>query len=142
MTMRAVVIYESLTGNTERAALMIGNALVSQGAEVSVFPITAVGLTELAQADLVVIGTWVDGLILVGHRPGRAGRVRRLPVIDHKRAAVFCTYAVNPGNAVDKLAALVAERGAHVVARRAIRRNDIPTGVAALVADVMGTAQV
>ena len=99
--MRAVVIYESLTGNTATAARLIADEVASRGVEVAVYRITDIGLKDLAEADLVFVGTWVDGLILFGHRPGRAGKLRRMPVIDGKRAAVFMTYAVHAGKALD-----------------------------------------
>jgi peroxiredoxin family protein len=127
--MRAVVIYESLTGNTARAAELIAATAQQAGADVSVFDINAIGLKELAEADVVFVGTWVDGLILFGHRPGRAGKLRRLPVIDGKRAAVFMTYAVHAGKALDKLAGVVEERGGTVVARQLFRRDHLETGV-------------
>jgi hypothetical protein len=127
--MRAVVIYESLTGNTARAAELIAATAQQAGADVSVFDINAIGLKELAEADVVFVGTWVDGLVLFGHRPGRAGKLRRLPVIDGKRAAVFMTYAVHAGKALDKLAGVVEERGGTVVARQLFRRDHLETGV-------------
>ena len=127
--MRAVVIYESLTGNTARAAQLIAAAAREAGAEVSVFDIDGIGLKELAEADVVFVGTWVDGLILFGHRPGKAGKLRRLPVIDGKRAAVFMTYAVHAGKALDKLAKVVEERGGRVVSRQLFRRDHLEAGV-------------
>jgi hypothetical protein len=127
--MRAVVIYESLTGNTARAAELIAAAAQRAGADVSLFDINAIGLKELAEADVVFVGTWVDGLILFGHRPGRNGKLRRLPVIDGKRAAVFMTYAVHAGKALDKLARVVEERGGTVVARQLFRRDNLEAGV-------------
>ena len=45
----------------------------------------------------MVVGSWTDGLFFFGQRPGRAGRLAKLPVIDGKKAAVYCTYAVNAG---------------------------------------------
>ena len=75
---RAVVIYESLTGNTARAARLIGDAVAGRGVDTSIYPITGIGLKDLAAADIVFVGTWVDGLVLFGHRPGRAGRIRSM----------------------------------------------------------------
>ena len=83
--MRAVVIYESMTGNTAKAARLIAHEVAARGVDVAVYPITDVDLKALAEADVVFVGTWVDGLVLFGHRPGRAGRLRSLPVIDGKR---------------------------------------------------------
>src|SRR5215510_13098362 len=50
--MRAVVIYESLTGNTARAARLIADELATRGVEVAVYPITDIGLKDLAEADV------------------------------------------------------------------------------------------
>jgi hypothetical protein len=118
-----------MTGNTARAAQLIGQAAQDAGAEVAVFPIDDIGLKELAEADVVFIGTWVDGLILFGHRPGRKGKLQRMPVIDGKRAATFMTYAIHAGKALDRFAAVVEERGATVVARQLFRRDQLQVGV-------------
>jgi flavodoxin I len=136
---RAVVIYESLTGNTARAAQLVAAEARAAGAEVSVFPIDDIGLKELAEADVVFLGTWVDGLILVGHRPGRAGKLRRMPVIDGKRAALFMTYAVHAGKALERFSRVVEERGAMVVGRQLFRRDRIEVGVDDFVQNALAT---
>ena len=138
--MRAVVIYESMTGNTERAAELIAEAARDQGAEeVSVYPLTNIGLKDLAEADIVFVGTWVDGLVLFGHRPGRAGRIRSMPVIDGKRVAAFMTYAIHAGKALDKFADVLSERGANVVARTLLRRDRLEAGLDVFVVNALAT---
>ena len=124
-----MVIYESRTGNTARAAALIGEAARAAGAEVSVFPLHDIGLKDLAEADVVFLGTWVDGLVLLGHRPGGKAKLRRLPVIDGKRAAIFMSYAVHAGKALDRFAAVAEERGATVVARQLFRRDQPQVGI-------------
>jgi hypothetical protein len=136
---RAVVIYESLTGNTARAARLIGEALAGKGVDVSIYPITAIGLKNLAAADIVFVGTWVDGLVLFGHRPGRAGRIRSMPVIDGKRVAAFMTYAIHAGKALDKFAVVLSERGATVVARTLLRRDRLGAGLDEFVVEALAT---
>jgi Flavodoxin domain len=130
---RAVVIYESLTGNTARAARLVADEVAEQGVDVSVYPITDIGLKDLAEADIVFIGTWVDGLVLFGHRPGRAGRIRSMPVIDGKRVAAFMTYAIHAGKALDRFARVLEERGATVVSRTLLRRDRLEAGIAEFV---------
>ena len=76
-------------------------------------------------ADLVFVGTWVDGLILLGHRPGDLGKVKQIPKLWNKRVAVFMTHAVNPGRAADKLAAVLEADGADVVAARSLNRRHL-----------------
>ncbi|CAN5259897.1 hypothetical protein BH18ACT4_BH18ACT4_12600 [soil metagenome] len=126
--MNVAVIYESLTGNTRRAAVLIGEELRRRGASVAVFPVTAIDYQALATSDLVIVGSWVDGLFVVGQRPGRASRLRKLPVLDRKRAVVFCTYALDAGRTLDKLAAIVEERGAEVLGGMTIRRDRLADG--------------
>lgn len=131
------MLYESMTGTTKRAAELAGGAARAAGAQVSVRPVSTPDLHELAQADALLIGTWTDGLILFGMRPGGARRLRAMPLIHGKPVGVFCTYAVNPGRTLDKLAGIVASRGGEVVARQALKRDDLEPGVAELVADVV-----
>ncbi|MDQ1394959.1 MAG: flavodoxin [Acidimicrobiaceae bacterium] len=135
--MRAIVIYESLTGNTKRAAGLIAAELTAGGMATTACPITRIDYQALADADLVIVGTWTDGMLVVGQRPGRAGRIRQLPVIDGKRCVVFCTYAIDPGKTLHKLTAILQERGADVLGGLAIRRQRLEEGVHQLVARVL-----
>jgi hypothetical protein len=137
--MRAVVLYESRTGNTAMAAQLIAGEIESRGGTVAVYPITAIGLKDLAEADVVFVGTWVDGVIIAGHRPGGAGKLRGMPVIDGKRVAAFMTYAVHAGKALDRFARVLEERGGTVVARALLRRGQLDRGIAELVDDALAT---
>ena len=136
---RAVVIYESLTGNTARAAQLIADEVASRGVDVTIYNITDIGLKELAEADVVFIGTWVDGLVLFGHRPGRAGRIKRMPVVDGKPVAAFMTYAIHAGKALDRFSRVLTERGAVVVARGLLRRDRLDQGIEELVSEALAT---
>ena len=141
--MKAVVIFESLTGNTRKAAGVIAAELERGGVRTTVSPITAVDYQALAEADLVVVGTWTDGLVLFGQRPGRSGRLKKLPYISGKKCAVFVTYAVDAGNVLDKFVSLMEDRGGDVIGGMAIRRNDLAGGAqefAGRVLDVVGVS--
>ena len=141
--MRAVVIYESLTGNTRKAAGHIAAELERGGVATTVSPITAIDYQALAEADLVVIGTWTDGLVLFGQRPGRSGRLKKLPYIAGKKTAVFVTYAIDAGKVLDKLVAMMEDRGGEVLGGMAIRRDDLANGArdfAGRVLDVVGVS--
>jgi flavorubredoxin len=137
--MRAVVIYESLTGNTARAARLVAEEVAAHGVDVAVYRITDIGLKDLAEADIVFVGTWVDGLVLFGHRPGRAGRIRAIPVVDGKPVAAFMTYAVQAGKALDRFARVLEQRGATVIARALLRRDHLERGIADFVARSLAT---
>jgi hypothetical protein len=136
--MRAIVIYETLTGNTRDAAHHIVSELERSGVTASASPITRVDLQALSQSDLVIVGSWVDGVFLFGQRPGRGGRLARLPVIDGKKSAVYCTYALEPGKTLDKLAGIVRRRGGDVVGGFAIKRTDLSGGAREFVDRLLG----
>lgn len=130
MPMKAVVIYESLTGNTQRLAELIGGELQRRGVTVTaVSPITGVDLDAVSQADTVIVGSWTDGIFVAAQRVGRGGRLGSLlPAIRGKKAVVFATFALNPGKVVDKLTRIVEQRGADVVGGMAVRRDDLEGG--------------
>jgi hypothetical protein len=132
-----VVVYESLTGNTKRAAEVIGGELESRGVNATVCNVTEIDYQALALAHLVIMGSWVDGIFVIGQRPGRAVRLESFPPIDGKRCFVYCTYALNPGKTLQKMTAIMESRGADVLGGMAIRRNRIDTGAREFVARVL-----
>jgi len=136
--MKATVVYESLTGNTAAAGRLIAAELTAAGIEAVACPITQVDLQSLSASDLVVVGSWTDGLFFFGQRPGRAGRLAKLPVIDGKKAAVYCTFAVNAGRTLPKLSRIVRMRGGDVIGGFAIKRGELEAGAAEFVDRLLG----
>ena len=134
-----IVIYESLTGNTRKVAGFIADELRASGAHVmAVSPTTAIDYAALSASELVIIGSWTDGLFIVGQRPGGSGRLRQLPFLTSKKAAVYCTYALDAGKVLEKLTAIVADRGATVVGGMTIRRSDLEGGASEFVERLVG----
>ena len=122
----AIVLVESLTGNTWKAGEMIAANLQQEGWGVtSVCSVRQPELSALAAADLVLVGSWTDGLFVVGQRPGGAGHLWALPVFAGKRAAAFCTYALNPGKVPDKMSKILATHGAEVLGGLALHRHKL-----------------
>jgi flavodoxin len=136
---RVVVLYESLQGHTRRAAELIGGACRQAGVDVSVREVTNIDLHELSQADLLFVGTWVDGFVLFGQRPGRAFKFNALPPIDGMPVVAFATYAINAGGMMKKFAKLLRGKGADVVMTRLLKRNHLERDVAPFVKDALGT---
>lgn len=126
----AVVIYETLTGNTRKAGERIAHELTGAGVATIACPTAEIDYPALAAADIVIVGTWTDGMVLFGQRPGRAGRLwNSIPALDRKRTALYCTYAVAPGKTLAKLETmLTGHNGANVIGGLAIRRNRIGAG--------------
>ena len=136
--MKAVVIHESLTGTTKRAGELIAARLASAGVEATACSTTAIDMQALSAADLVIVGSWTDGFVFLGQRPGRAGRLRKLPFMAGKECIVYCTYAVDPGATLEKLSAIVQARGGDVLGGMAIRRDRVDTDVADFVERMLG----
>jgi flavodoxin len=128
--MQVVILHESLTGRTEQAARLIANAFYERQIAARVFPVDGYDPDALAEADLVVAGSWTDGLFVIGQKPGRRKKFAQLPDLSGKRAAVFCTFALDPGHTLDKLTKIVADRGAEVIGGLAIRRDHLDEGAA------------
>jgi hypothetical protein len=133
----AVIIYESMTGTTRRAAQLIGDGFFDHRIGSQLFPTTGVTADAVRDADLVVIGTWTDGALVVGQRPGKAKRLKALPDLAGKRCVVYCTYAIHPGKTLRKLTAIVEGRGGEVLGGMTVRRDHLEEDTAELVDRVM-----
>jgi len=118
---RVLVAYESRGGRTARAAGLVADRLRGTGAVVRAVPLSQAGLAELTDTDLLVIGTWVEGLVLTRVRAARATRawLTELPRLAGLRAATFCTFAVSPAASLAGMRQALEERGAVVVAEGA-----------------------
>lgn len=138
----AVVIYETLTGNTRKAGERIARELGGAGVSAVACPVLEIDYPALAAADIVIIGTWTDGMVLFGQRPGRAGRLwTKIPALDRKKTALYCTFAVAPGKTLAKLESMVTgHHGADVVGGLAIRRNRIEQGAETFVDRLLAPA--
>jgi flavodoxin len=124
--MKAAVLYESLTGNTQRAGEKIASLLQQEGWSITGFdPVRQPNHAALQEADFVLVGTWVHGLFVVGQAPWGLGSVGHLPAMRGKKAAVFATFALNPGKTLDKLSTAVMDRGADVIGGVALNRSKL-----------------
>ena len=132
--MDAVIIYESMTGTTRRAAHLIADGLFDLRIGAQLFAATAVDPAAVAAADLVVVGTWTDGALIVGQRPAKAKHLRKLPDLVGKRCLVYCTYAIHPGKTLPKLTTIVEERGGEVLGGMTLRRDRLEDDASEFVA--------
>ena len=77
-------------------------------------------------AELVLVGTWVHGLFVVGQAPWGLGTLEKLPAMKGKKAAAFCTYALNPGKSLQKMTGVLDRLGAEVLGGVALHRAKLP----------------
>lgn len=147
LAMKAAILVESLTGHTWKAGELIASGLQQEGWQVTgLSPVKQPDFASIQDADIVLVGTWVDGLFVVGQKPFAAALISQLPAIRGKQAAVFCTFALNPGRTLDKLTGIVGGLGAEVVGGLALHRRKLEAHseefVTRLVANVPAIPQV
>jgi hypothetical protein len=82
-------------------------------------------LAAIQAADIVLVGTWVHGLFVVGQTPWALATISNLPAMRGKQAAVFCTFALNPGASLTKLTGAVEATGAEVIGGLALSRSKL-----------------
>ena len=115
--MKVAVIYDSRTGTTQAAAEAIGAELENKGHTCSVQSVDEAEPAEVGAADLILIGSWTQGLFLILQHPTAATMmfIERLGDLSGKRAVVFCTYKLAIGSTLDKMSRAVAAKGADVI---------------------------
>jgi hypothetical protein len=139
--MKAAILFESLTGNTRKAGELIAANLQQEGWGITdVTSLKELTMSAIQDADVVIVGTWVHGLFVVGQQPWGLGAISHLPAMHGKRAATYCTFALNPGKSLDKLDKAVSYLGADVIGGLALHRAKLPehteTFAARLVANI------
>lgn len=124
--MHAALLVESLTGTTWKAAELVGTKLQEAGWSITgLSRVRQPDHHSIQQADLVLVGTWTHGLFVVGQAPWGVTALSNLPAMRGKKAAVFCTFALNPAKTLDKMTSIIAGRGADVIGGFAMNRRHL-----------------
>jgi flavodoxin len=124
--MKAAILVESLTGHTQHAGELIAGLLQQEGWGITgLDKVKAPDHAAIQAADMVLIGTWVHGLFIVGQGPFGLGNIQALPAMRGKKAAVFCTFALNPKKTLDTMTGAVEGRGAEVIGGLALNRSKL-----------------
>ena len=95
----AAVVYRSRTGTTRRFAEEIAAHLRGRGVDVRVTSVGDVDLGALADVDLLLLGSWTNGLFVVLQHPDGpwVSFARALPRV-RGRVALFTTYRLATGS--------------------------------------------
>ncbi|MFV2040067.1 MAG: hypothetical protein ACC660_07480, partial [Acidimicrobiales bacterium] len=107
---------------------------------VGVYPVTNFDAQFLLRADLLIVGTWTDGLFGIGARPAQMTRLMALPSIAHMDTAVFVTYEISPTKSLRALGEWAETRGSRVVASAGFNRRKLNDGVADFVTQALSGA--
>lgn len=115
--MNIAVVYDSKTGTTAQAAERMGDLLSAQGHRCRVESITQADPSAVAQADLICVGGWVEGLFVILQHPTAELMqfIGRLGDLSGKQVIVFCTYKLAAGSALQQMARALERKGAEVL---------------------------
>jgi flavodoxin len=121
---KAAILVESLTGNTWEAAERVAGLLQQEHWTITgLSKVKHPDHASIQEADLVLVGTWVHGAFIFGQAPWAVSNIANLPAMRGKKAAAFCTFALDPGKSLDKLTRAIGDTGAYVIGGLALRRN-------------------
>jgi hypothetical protein len=122
---RVLLLYESRRGFTMTVARAIRDELRARGVLATTAPLRAVDTGTLAAADALMVGTWVQGLVIarVGPSDGALEGIARLPQLEGRPTVVFCTCEIAPRGTLHQMSARLSAKGANVVATATFRRK-------------------
>jgi flavodoxin len=115
--MKIAIVYDSSTGRTRQAAEAMGKIMEAHGHQCLVQSVTGADPTEVAKADLICIGGWVKGLMIILQHPseGSLEFINQLGNLSGRKAIVFCTYLLAAGSTLRQMASALEGKGANVV---------------------------
>ncbi len=124
--MKAALLVESLTGNTWKAADKVADLLAQERWSITgLSKVKQPDYASIQEAELVLVGTWVHGAFIFGQAPWAVSNIANLPTMRGKRVAGFLTFALDPGNALDKLDRALGDTGAYVIGGLAMSRGKL-----------------
>ncbi len=136
--MKVLVLYQSQKGHTQAASEAMAETARGLGHDTTIKAVSQVRASDVEQADMLFIGTWVQGFILFGVKPARVTLwVPSLPSLQGKPVAIFCTYLYHPHSSLKTLATMLKARGASIVGQQAFRRNRVVQGAEPFVRQVL-----
>ncbi len=140
--MKILVAYESKTGHTQQAAEAIAAAARNLGHQITVKRFPEVNAYDTQTADVLFLGTWVQGMFIFGMKPAGVSQwIPALPSIKGKSVALFCTYAFRPGGALRTLGALLEEQGAVIMGDQAFPRGNPDKNADSFVSGIISAAE-
>jgi len=106
----AAIVYRSHTGTTRRLAEEIGAHLEARGITTTVQSVGDANPVALAGVDLVLLGCWTSGLLVVAQHPDAPWMafVRDLPALGPARVGLFTTYKLATGSMFGRMRTALA----------------------------------
>jgi flavodoxin len=140
---RAVIVYRSATGTTRRLAEEMGAHLESRGVDAVVQSVGECDPTSLAGADIVLLGCWTSGLLVVGQHPDEPwlAFVRDMPDLGHARVGLFTTYKIATGSMFRRMRSALGSKVGRVGMELKSRDGHLPRDGRRLLDNVIAAGQ-
>lgn len=124
--MKVSIVYDSSTGTTRQAAQSMAEVFKNQGHEVQVQRVVEADPAEVSGADLICVGSWVQGWFIIRQHPTDTTLrfLDQLGDLTGKQAVVFCTYKLAAGSTLKQIAQPLEGKGARVVGQFKFRGPD------------------
>lgn len=124
--MNIVIVYDSQTGTTKKAAVSMGEAFRKHGHQCQVLSISDANPQSFIRANLICVGSWVKGWFILRQHPTDAimNYLSELKGVTGKDAIVFCTYKLAAGHTLRKMAEGLEGQGVRVVGMFKFRGPD------------------
>jgi len=115
--MKALIVYRSRTGITERFGKEINELLNSQGIESKVLPVENYSDIAVTEPDIVFLGCWTAGFMLLFQHPDREWKkfAQRLPDLKNKKVALFTTYKIATGSMFKSMRKYLSGKSANIM---------------------------
>ncbi len=129
--MNIAIVFDSHTNKTAAMATEMRKVLETRGHTVSLRSVKGADPAESAQADLLLLGCPTHGLFLILQHPSKEWQawVDRLPQdMKGTRVALFTSYLLRVGPALQKMEAPLRQRNARIVSRFKARGSALPGG--------------
>ncbi len=120
---RVLVSFDSPGGTTRALSLKVAEMFSMVTDQILAVPVDQVTPELVADYDLCLLASWVDGLVIGGQHAGAATRrlVESLIPGSPTLFGVVLTYAFDPGNALEILVDAISKRDLSVVAKAAMK---------------------
>jgi flavodoxin len=115
--MKALVVYHSKNGTTQKMAQEIVNKLKKNNSEVVAGSLKEITQNDIESADQVYLGCWTSGKFVFGQKPEKEwiDFANNLPSVQNKKTVLFTTYTIATGSMFRNMKKYILPKGYKVI---------------------------
>jgi flavodoxin len=115
--MKALVVYHSKNGTTQKMAQEIVNKLKKNNSEVVAGSLKEITQNDIESADQLYLGCWTSGKFVFGQKPEKEWIefADNLPAVQNKKTVLFTTYLLATGSMFRNMKKYIQPKGYKVI---------------------------